>query len=60
MCLTVLQASCRVTEEWIAEHRGIADAVFTGDGPLAESRLSDHEDDALARLTSTSGSTAIG
>jgi DNA-binding GntR family transcriptional regulator len=52
MCLTVLQDSYRVTEDWISEHRGIAEAVVSGDGPLAESRLSDHEDDALARLTS--------
>lgn len=51
MCLTVLQDSYRVTEDWIAEHRGIAEAVLNGDGPLAESRLSAHEDDALARLT---------
>ena len=59
MCLTVLQDSYRVTEEWIAEHRGIAEAVVTGDGPLAESRLSDHEDDALARLTSAPTSVSV-
>lgn len=53
MCLTVLQASYRVTEEWIAEHRGIAEAVFDGNGPLAGIRLGEHEDDALARLTSS-------
>ena len=53
MCLTVLQDSYRATEEWIEEHRGIAEAVMAGDAPLAESRLNEHEDDALARLTST-------
>ena len=51
MCLAVLQTAYRVTEEWIAEHRGIAAAVLDGDRPLAELRLSEHEDDALARLT---------
>ncbi|WP_241983833.1 MULTISPECIES: GntR family transcriptional regulator [Cryobacterium] len=53
MCLTVLQASYRGTEEWIAEHRGIAEAILDGNGPLAELRLGEHEDDALARLTNS-------
>ena len=51
MCLTVLQKSYRVAEEWLAEHRGIAEAVLIGDAALADSRLNDHEDDALTRLT---------
>ncbi|MDJ0338945.1 hypothetical protein [Cryobacterium sp. PH31-O1] len=59
MCLTVLQPSYRVAEEWIAEHRGIAEAIFDGNGPLAEIRLGDHEDDALARLTSAPASVSI-
>jgi DNA-binding GntR family transcriptional regulator len=50
MCQTVLQDSYRVDGEWIAEHRGIAEAVFNGNGPLAESRLSDHSEGALTRL----------
>ena len=59
MCLTVLQESYRVDGDWIAEHRGIAEAVFNGDGPLTERRLSDHEEDALARLTNTTASASM-
>ncbi|TFD51360.1 GntR family transcriptional regulator [Cryobacterium sp. Hh11] len=59
MCLTVLQDSYRVDGEWIAEHRGIAEAVFNGDGPLAESRLSDHAEAALARLTDSTASISV-
>ncbi|TFB69587.1 GntR family transcriptional regulator [Cryobacterium glaciale] len=59
ICLTVLQTSYRGTAEWIAEHRGIAEAVLDGNGQLAESRLGEHEDDALARLTSAPASVSI-
>ena len=59
MCLTVLQQSHRVTDEWIEEHRGIAEAVRGGDGLLAQSRLNDHEASALARLTSAPASASI-
>ena len=50
---TVLQNSPRVNSEWISEHRGIAEAVLTGDGPLAERRLSKQADRELTRLTAT-------
>ena len=59
MCQTVLQDSYRVGGEWIAEHRGIAEAVFNGDGSLAEGRLSDHAEGALARLTRTTASISV-
>ena len=59
MCLTVLQDSGRVADGWIEEHRGIAEAVRGGDGALAQSRLNDHEDAVLARLTSAPASVSV-
>lgn len=52
MCLTVLQSTHRTNEEWIAEHKGIADAVSAGNGALAEKMLIAHKNDALNRLAS--------
>jgi DNA-binding GntR family transcriptional regulator len=59
MCLTVLQDSYRFTDEWIGEHRVIAEAVRGGDGPLAQTRLNDHEDAVLARQTGAPASVSV-
>jgi DNA-binding GntR family transcriptional regulator len=51
MCLTALQSTYRTADDRIVEHQAIADAVYAGDGPLAEKLLQAHKDDALERLT---------
>lgn len=51
MCLRALQDRYRSPEERVVEHRGIADAVYKGDGPLLEKLLVAHKEDALERLT---------
>jgi DNA-binding GntR family transcriptional regulator len=51
MCITALQETYRVSDNRVAEHRAIAEALATGPPAKVDQLLIDHMDDALRRLT---------
>lgn len=53
MCIHALDDTYSQSEERVAEHRGIADALDKGDEALVDRRLIDHMVDAVTRLTTS-------
>ncbi len=50
MCMAELERTYRRTDEIVAEHRGIVDALRSGDRSRLDEMITAHMDDALARL----------
>lgn len=53
MCIHALDDTYAHSDERVAEHRGIAEALDRGDETLVDRRLIAHMDDAVARLTAS-------
>lgn len=51
MCIHALEETYRYSDERVAEHRGIAEALKDSDAKLTDQRLVAHMEDAVTRLT---------
>jgi DNA-binding GntR family transcriptional regulator len=51
MCIQALADSYALSDDRVAEHQAIADAIAAGDPGAADRLMVDHMDDALARLS---------
>lgn len=56
MCIHALATSYALSDDRVAEHQAIADAIGAGDPEAADRLMVEHMDDALARLVPTPAS----